>query len=274
MVVVVRGGRRRTPVMTGLMVGGAVSRNRQRRQHDAAMQQQVAQANAKAEEAQREAAAAKAEAEKQAAVAEARAQSQPAQPTGMIPVQVSVPAGVGPGATFNVQHGGQVFAVVCPAGVGPGQTIMINVPAPQPTVAVAVAANPNSAMVAAPQPMMKKQSSGKEIFRNAMLETPQAGASKSLVLVAPHMVDENSPQMKQFGIISIPNGTFVNLVEGDLLNGLGGGFKDYVRVEVPSQGGRVGLISRLVVKPVSEVGPPPAIMAASAPPAPPPAIGL
>lgn len=274
--------------MTGLMVGGAVARSRQNKQAQAQMQNDVAQANQRAADAEMSAALAAKDAEHAAADAAAAQAQAPAPATAaamaspaMVNVTVTIPAGVGAGMPFNISHNGQTFSVACPQGSFAGQPLTVQLPAPQPAVAVAaaapapVAAAPAyaaaaSAPAAAPVTMQKHTSSGKEIFREAMLEAsappPPATGSEDLMVTADHLVDENSAQMKQFGIISVSKGMMVTLVEGDLVNGLGGSYKDYIKVVVPSQGGRFGMISRLVVGPAAA---PPAI----APP-PPPAIGM
>mmetsp|Transcript_19998 Transcript_19998/g.39291 ORF Transcript_19998/g.39291 Transcript_19998/m.39291 type:complete len:369 (+) Transcript_19998:200-1306(+) len=74
------------------------------------------------------------------------------------------------------------------------------------------------------------------------------------VLIEDHKVDENASEMRRFNILSLRHGTLVRLVGGDLVDGLGGAFKEYIRVQVPSQGDREGLISRLSVA-VSNSGP-------------------
>lgn len=268
MVLVVRGPpvRRRpigAPVMTGLLVGGAIARGQQQRRQQAEMQREVARANERAANAQMTAEQARRDAER------AKAQNQQTvatTTTEMRSVTVVIPQGVGPGMSFNVSYEGQNYRVTCPQGMGPGQRLTVQLPAPQPAVAIASAAPIETA-----QPL-KSQGSGRDLFRSAMLDDTSSSSvpmalpsfDQELVLVADHKVDENSPQMRQFGIISISRGTRVVLVEGDLINGLGGPYKDYIRVSVPSQGDRQGLISRLVVKPASSsvpapVGPPPAI---------------
>jgi hypothetical protein len=273
MVVVVRERRGvGVPLVAGMMVGGAMAHRREEQREQMMMtemvlaqdQAAIRQANANADLARAEAEAYRRQTAAQPAVAAAA--------PGMVSVMVVVPAGVSAGMPFNVESSGRSYSVTCPAGVFAGQTLNVQLPAPTPVVAVAAA--PAMAVAAAPahaQSMYPSNpsasSSGKNLFREAMLESsappPPALSANELVLTANHLVDENSPQMRQFGIISLPAGTFVTLVEGDLVNGLGASYKDYVRIVVPSQGGRHGMISRLVVKPVSEGAgaamPPPAI---------------
>jgi len=260
--------RNRRPVATGLLVGGAIAGRRANARRQAGMQAEVNAANQRASEAKMEAELAKKDAE----YAQKSAVSQQAQPATVVggnsTVTVQIPAGVSAGMPFTIMHNGQSFQVTCPPGLGPGQMLTLQVPA---TVAVATATATASAAV----PMQRHGSSGgKELFREAMMGSappPATGsASSDLVLIADHHVDENSPQMRQFNIISLSKGTYVTLVEGDLVNGLGGGYKDYIKVTVPSQGGRFGMISRLVVEavsPPSAMAPPPAVSA------PPPALG-
>jgi hypothetical protein len=279
MVVVVRERRGvGAPLVAGMMVGGAMAHRREERREQQMMtemavasdQAAIRQANANAELARAEAEALRRQTAAQPAVAAAA--------PGMVSVMVVVPAGVSAGMPFNVESGGRSYSVTCPAGVFAGQTLNVQLPAPTPVVAVAAA--PAMAVAAAPAPAPapapsmypsnpSASNSGKNLFREAMLESsappPPALSANELVLTANHLVDENSPQMRQFGIISLPAGTFVTLVEGDLVNGLGASYKDYIRVLVPSQGGRHGMISRLVVKPV---------MAGAGAAMPPPAIGF
>jgi hypothetical protein len=66
-------------------------------------------------------------------------------------------------------------------------------------------------------------------------------------LTSPHIVDEFNPSMQQHQIISVPAGAQVNLIKGTLQGGLGAPYNDYVEVEY---NGRVGKISRLIVRPI------------------------
>lgn len=272
MVVVVRG--RRSPaagVATGLLVGGAIARNRQAQKQNAQMQAQQAaatqaqinQANANAALAKEEAKRARAEAERAKAQTAQAPQTAQAQPTGgMMTMNVVVPQGVSPGMPFNIQANGTTMTVTCPANAQAGTTIAVQVPAPQAQV---VTATPQ-VVTATPQ-TLSATSSGKDLFREAILDAsavpppPALGnTSNQLVLINDHIVDENA--MKAYNIISVNAGTCVTLVEGTLENGLGGAYKDYIKVMVPVQGGRTGLISRLVVQPAPSApmaGPPPAI---------------
>lgn len=79
---------------------------------------------------------------------------------------------------------------------------------------------------------------------------------QQLMLRAPHIVDEVA--MAPYGIISVPQGAVVLLVQGSLQTGLGGHFQDYIEV---SYQGKVGKISRLIVVPAAGAGamPPPAL---------------
>jgi hypothetical protein len=74
---------------------------------------------------------------------------------------------------------------------------------------------------------------------------PPAGESGVLLLVQyAHIVDENSPAIKDHGIISVPPDSVVRLVGGTLEAGLGEPYGDYVEVE---WAGRRGKISKNVV---------------------------
>jgi hypothetical protein len=72
---------------------------------------------------------------------------------------------------------------------------------------------------------------------------PPAIAPKMLVVTSPHMVDEASPAMQAHNIISVPAGSKVRLVQGDLFAGLGAPYGDYIVVDFR---GKTGKISRLV----------------------------
>lgn len=118
-------------LMEGALIGGAVAHRREvRRERDmllaanlAAQQTAICNANANAELARAEAAA-------------LRRQQPAAQTAGVVAVSVVVPAGVRPGAPFQVASGGHVYMVTCPAGVLPGQALLVELPA-VPVVAVA-----------------------------------------------------------------------------------------------------------------------------------------
>ena len=80
-------------------------------------------------------------------------------------MQVTVPAGVGPGMPFQVNTPTGPMQVTCPPNVTAGGQMLVNVPAaPQPVVmATAVPAQPMAMavpaqpMMAAPQPMVMQQ---------------------------------------------------------------------------------------------------------------------
>ena len=81
----------------------------------------------------------------------------------------------------------------------------------------------------------------------AAVQPPPALTGATLLqLTSPHEVDEFNPAMQQHNIISVPVGSVVKLVRGTLAGGLGGPYVDYIEVEY---NGRVGKISRLIVKP-------------------------
>jgi len=52
-----------------------------------------------------------------------------------------------------------------------------------------------------------------------------------LLVTAPHLIDESSPAAQAHNIISVPAGSEVALVQGDLERGLGNDYKDYVLVK-------------------------------------------
>ena len=83
-------------------------------------------------------------------------------------------------------------------------------------------------------------------------------------LTSPHTVDEFNPAIQQHQIISVPVGARVRLVRGTLADGLGAPYNDYIEVDY---NGRVGKISRLIVRPIAGGGGgiPPAIGAAQQP---------
>jgi len=66
-----------------------------------------------------------------------------------------------------------------------------------------------------------------------------------LELLSPHIVNEADIPIRQNQIISVPMGAVVRLVRGSLTGGLGAPFQDYIEVEY---NGRVGKISRLIVR--------------------------
>jgi ATPase subunit of ABC transporter with duplicated ATPase domains len=65
-----------------------------------------------------------------------------------------------------------------------------------------------------------------------------------LEVFSAHMVDEESPAMKQHNIISVPQGARVRLMSGSLEHGLNPPYQDYVMVDY---GGKTGKVSRLVL---------------------------
>eukprot|EP00510_Aplanochytrium_minuta_P006378 CAMPEP_0184010288 /NCGR_PEP_ID=MMETSP0954-20121128/3123_1 /TAXON_ID=627963 /ORGANISM="Aplanochytrium sp, Strain PBS07" /LENGTH=76 /DNA_ID=CAMNT_0026289847 /DNA_START=271 /DNA_END=501 /DNA_ORIENTATION=- len=65
-----------------------------------------------------------------------------------------------------------------------------------------------------------------------MPSTPSTMDSYELCdVVLDHLVDESNRSIMAHGIISVAKGEQVYLIEGDLINGLGGAYKDYVGVE-------------------------------------------
>jgi hypothetical protein len=82
---------------------------------------------------------------------------------------------------------------------------------------------------------------------------PALPAATYVELTSPHIVDEFNPAMQQHQIISVPVGAVVKLVRGTLSGGLGAPYQDYIEIEY---NGRVGKISRLIVKPAGGGVPP------------------
>jgi len=78
-------------------------------------------------------------------------------------MQVTVPAGVGPGMPFQVNTPAGPMQVTCPSNANAGSQMMVNVPAAQPMVVMAHAVSSDAVPVvaaqpmAAPQPMMMAQ---------------------------------------------------------------------------------------------------------------------
>ena len=66
-------------------------------------------------------------------------------------------------------------------------------------------------------------------------------------LTADHLVDEKDPAVAAHNILSVPAGAEVHLRNGDLQNGLGAPYADYVEVEYA---GRVGKVSRFLLAPL------------------------
>ena len=66
-------------------------------------------------------------------------------------------------------------------------------------------------------------------------------------VVSPHVVDERSPSIARYGIISLNKHDQVEIVQGDLVRGMGGKYADYVKVKRVADG-KSGLVSRLVLE--------------------------
>lgn len=77
--------------------------------------------------------------------------------------------------------------------------------------------------------------------------TSSSSAKPRLILTSDHAVDEHSPTMRKHKIISLRKDEIVVLLEGNLVDGLGGPYKDYVLVESAISGKR-GRISRKIVQ--------------------------
>ena len=115
--------------------------------------------------------------------------------------------------------------------------------APAPAPAAPPAYNPSSA-------------GGKQLLNAAF-----SGGQQQVVFNREHIVP--AEYESQYGIISVPAGAIATLVQGDLTNGLGGQYADYVEVEYA---GRTGKVSRKVLA-LYQAGPPPAIGGGGPPPA-------
>lgn len=131
-------------------------------------------------------------------------------------------------------------------------TITVKVPKQQPTVALgytdtpavvnatAVQAAPVAAQQAVPlysqpapaasAPPLPPAYNPNVVDGKKLLNKAISGGSTLLVLERDHLIDENLPQYKKYGIISIPAYSIVELVEGNLEDGLGGAFHDYITV--------------------------------------------
>lgn len=129
-----------------------------------------------------------------------------------------------------------------------------------------------------PPPAPAQQSSGKDMpsrmasssstsTTSSVYPPPPAAPSSQqrqlLRLHSPHLVDENDLANKTHEIISVPCDNIVELVKGDLQNGLGGEYSEYVEV---LYNGRVGKVSRKVVTSLADS---PSFQAPPPPPPPP-----
>ena len=94
----------------------------------------------------------------------------------------------------------------------------MNVPKPQPTVIITTEA-----------PIVKISPPPVSIPKPSAPPMLMPGVTY-VILEKPHIIDENNPQMKKYGIISVPQETIVQLVEGNLEYGLGGALHDYIIV--------------------------------------------
>jgi len=80
-----------------------------------------------------------------------------------------------------------------------------------------------------------------------------------LEVVTPHIVNDMDPVMVQNQIISVPAGAIVSLRRGTLQDGLGAPYQDYIEVDY---NGKIGKISKFVVKRMDQKQTVPAIPAA------------
>jgi len=99
-----------------------------------------------------------------------------------------------------------------------------------------------ASMATPPMPDQKGSlaKSGRDLLSAAL-------GGETLMLFQNHILDENAEQYARYNLISVPNRATVTLVEGNLRDGLGGGFQDYIKVDYR---GKVGLISKYVVQKV------------------------
>mmetsp|Transcript_25469 Transcript_25469/g.31273 ORF Transcript_25469/g.31273 Transcript_25469/m.31273 type:complete len:280 (-) Transcript_25469:1596-2435(-) len=273
------------PVLAGAVIGtvaaGSAARASERRHQNMALQEEVAYANAQARAAQDEANKARREAERAAETNARPKQAQVINQAVNSNVQVTIPYGVIPGQNFNINYNNQNYTITCPASAQGGQTITVYLPAPQAQAQV-VAVATGTPIQAAPVPAFSYSSppavsvtptppafappvlDGKDLFNLSL----SSNNYERFVLTMDHLVDETDPRISSHGIIAAFKGDIVYLLEGDLQNGLGGVYKDYVLVELVNSGRR-GKISRMVLEPAPP--PPPAITGSELPP--PPAMG-
>jgi hypothetical protein len=80
---------------------------------------------------------------------------------------------------------------------------------------------------------------------------PAIPAQNYVELTNPHIVNESDPAYQAHQIISVPQGAIVKLVRGTLQAGLRAPYDSYIEVEY---NGRVGKISKMVVRPVGGGG--------------------
>mmetsp|Transcript_1990 Transcript_1990/g.2849 ORF Transcript_1990/g.2849 Transcript_1990/m.2849 type:complete len:247 (-) Transcript_1990:1051-1791(-) len=231
------------PVLAGAVIGtvaaNSAARSADRRYQSSALEAEVARANAEALRAQDEANRARKEAEE----AKLRNRTQAAVPAvaATNTVNVTVPYGVLPGQSFSISYEGQSYRIGCPLNVTAGQTISVSLPVRQPIVATpAVATAPTTAIYTSQEVHHVQTPSyaatGRDLFNLSysptMPSTPSTMDSYELCdVVLDHLVDESNRSIMAHGIISVAKGEQVYLIEGDLINGLGGAYKDYVGVE-------------------------------------------
>jgi len=71
---------------------------------------------------------------------------------------------------------------------------------------------------------------------------------KDVTVVLDHVVDETNEMVRRHGIVSVRKGQRLNLLKGDLENGLGHPYEDYVLVEEKDGQRREGKVSKFCVK--------------------------
>mmetsp|Transcript_18102 Transcript_18102/g.35582 ORF Transcript_18102/g.35582 Transcript_18102/m.35582 type:complete len:258 (+) Transcript_18102:262-1035(+) len=185
-------------------------------------------------------------------------------------VTIVIPQGVQPNTEFSVYFRGQSYQCTCPARARPGDKVSVPITSLRPVATISSAPTIPAAIQVSSSSAPSRQNNEGEIPVAYVVSTTQeeGGPEKALDdddsdsedrgfellrLIEDHKVDEKAPEMSQFGIISLKEGTDVELLEGNLQDGLDGAdFGEYILVAVPSQGFREGLISRHVVKPVSQ----------------------
>ncbi len=93
---------------------------------------------------------------------------------------------------------------------------------------------------------LELQESGRNLLSDSLM-----GGGMNAVMTMDHVVNENDPSNKAYGIISALSGDRVVILEGNLTNGLGEPLQDFVKVRVTTAGMvREGIVSKYTLQAV------------------------
>jgi hypothetical protein len=254
------------PLLGGMFIGSSMAGGNRYQQQPTVVYQQMPpqqpsnaelQARIDAESARRsaeQAALAAAQAQQAAQTRQAvQAQPDDGSKPNLLLVKVRIPNGVYPGQSFTFKVNNRAYAMNCPSSATQGQEILAYVSVEQQEVATRPVAQ-------ATETRSELAEVGRTVLRDAFegaSAPPMSSLQPTAVLQKDHVVDEQALQNVEHGIVSGKQGDIVKIIEGTVEGGMAPPYGEYCTVCFGN--GKVGKVSRFILRPYNESSPPRAL---------------